>query len=75
MSYGAAPHCMCCKHLDREGKYDVWLACAAYPRGIPDDIAEGHDGHTTTRGDDNGITFEASGVDTWPGPFTGVGGD
>jgi hypothetical protein len=35
----------------------TWV-CRAYPLGIPDDIVMGADLHLTSRGDDDGFTYQ-----------------
>ena len=32
--------------------------CAAYPKGIPPEIIQGHDRHKKSNGDDNGLFYE-----------------
>ncbi len=57
MTTGPAPHCMWCRHYDREHRRPG-LTCAAYPDGIPDEILSSSSGHWTSRGDDHNIVFE-----------------
>ena len=49
-----------CKHYVGVQRTEVGdlNVCAAYPQGIPLEIASGEDDHTTPRADDNGIQFE-----------------
>lgn len=48
--------CIFCTHLRTAGPPP---SCAAYPEGIPDEIAFGQDGHLRKRKGDHGLQFEA----------------
>jgi hypothetical protein len=49
--------CLDCKHLDRFNLV-VGFYCAAFPEGIPDEIADGTRDHKEPYPGDNGIQFE-----------------
>lgn len=59
------PFCADCKHIRAD------YTCAAFPRGMPDIIVEGHD-HKTPVAGDHGIQFEARGVDDQAPAFLDV---
>lgn len=54
----AAPICVVCKRL-RETTEKSWMACDAYPRGIPDAILESRVDHRKPYRGDHGLQFLA----------------
>ena len=64
MSYGRAPVCLSCVHMNAVG-----LACTAFPEGIPDVILEAHADHTTEVEGDQGIRFEQDPTKPVPDPI------
>lgn len=47
--------CLSCKHYT---KFSVPPTCAAFPRGIPEEILNGKDDHKRPFRGDNGIQYE-----------------
>lgn len=55
-SFIQPPHCFWCKHFH---KMSAPWTCAAFPKGMPNDIQGGGSGHWEPREGDNGIVFAA----------------
>ena len=55
MVIGAEPQCLECRHYKSEEK---GMVCAAFPKGIPDEILWGEHDHREPYEGDNGIRFE-----------------
>jgi len=51
---GPSPVCLKCQHFRRE----LGLPCAAFPKGIPDEILVGGNKHDKPYPGDHGIQFE-----------------
>ena len=50
-----------CKHFEGASsgpEQDQFVKCAAFPRGVPNDIAYGNDLHLEPQKGDGGITYE-----------------
>lgn len=57
MTTPTMPQCYKCRRLFDTAD-DQWIACGAFPDGIPDEIADGEHDHTKPFPGDNGILFE-----------------
>lgn len=54
------PSCLECKHLDlSQVRRGTRARCAAFPEGIPEEIALGMEKHLTPYPGDHGIQYEA----------------
>lgn len=53
-----APICYGCKHLNADRQDKGYWECAAYPKGIPDEIILSDVDHKKPYAGDNGIQFE-----------------
>ena len=58
MSFFDRPVCVLCKHLESATLSDPPLRCAAFPEGVPAEVAAGKDDHTSSLPGDRGIRFE-----------------
>lgn len=50
--------CCFCKHLNEVSIVDPTMTCKAFPQGIPSEIWNGQNPHTTPYPGDNNIQFE-----------------
>jgi hypothetical protein len=57
---------MWCKHLEKgRTNEEAWMACAAFPSGIPESITSSENGHWVSEPGDSGVVFEPVGEDQW----------
>lgn len=67
--------CFNCRHLREEPPSDGWgFACAAFPKGIPEEALTGNRDHREPVDGDHGVRFEPVGVDLDPDQNDGDGG-